>query len=70
MFLLDQVFCDKGKFRYNESSLVGQIVVTSFRGLLRKLQIKTNICLGRLNIRCSKYMCCHKIAGQIETFLS
>ena len=33
MFLLDQLFCDKGKLQYNESSLVGQIVVIYLRGL-------------------------------------
>ena len=44
MFTVDQLFCDKeGKLCYNESSLVGQIVVICLRGLLRKLGIKTNI---------------------------
>ena len=33
MFPVDQLFCDKGKLRYNEPSLVGQIVVICLRGL-------------------------------------
>ena len=40
MFPLSQLFCDK--LGYNESSLVGQIVI-HLRGLLRKLWIKTNM---------------------------
>ena len=70
IFPVDQLFSDKGKLRYNESSLVGQIVVICLRGLLIKLWIKTNICWDRLKIRCTNHLCCHKIAGQVETFLS
>jgi len=34
---VDLLFCDKGKLCYNESSLVGQIVVICLHGLLRKI---------------------------------
>ena len=44
--------------------------VICLRGLLRKLWIKTKIFWDRLKIWCTKYICCHKIAGQVEAFLS
>ena len=67
MFPRDQLFCDKGKFRYKELSLVGQIVVNCFFKLLRKLWIKANIRWDSIDsifytTNMHKYMCCHKIA--------
>ena len=59
--LLDQLFCDTGNLRYNESSLVGQIVYVD-------CSINYESKQKYFVIRCTKYKCYHKIADQVRNF--
>ena len=73
MFLLDQLFCDRGKLRYNELSLVGQNVITYlFAWIAEKIMNQSKNMLSSTQDSMHKIytVCCHKIAVQVETFLS
>ena len=72
MLLLDQIFCDKWKLRYNESRVIFSRADSChlFEWIADKI-INQNRCMfGCTQDSMHKiYMCCHKIAGQIEILL-
>ena len=40
------------------------------KNFIKQINENKNQCWDRVKIRCTKSLCCHKIGGQVETFLS